>query len=113
MQVMFILMKIIFVMFSAKCKFCTTHRVSWILLFLISMHVNGFRGLYFLCHSLYWVSFTLLSLQLLSHPLMVLFLKGRVNIVAKPGMKLEIPDRAVLHNKVSHQLTISWVAFFF
>ncbi|XP_030929822.1 UTP--glucose-1-phosphate uridylyltransferase 2-like [Quercus lobata] len=26
-------------------------------------------------------------------------LKGRVNIVAKPGMKLEIPDRAVLHNK--------------
>lgn len=26
-------------------------------------------------------------------------LKGRVNIVAKPGMKLEIPDGVVLHNK--------------
>lgn len=26
--------------------------------------------------------------------------QGRVNIVAKPGMKLEIPDGAVLENKV-------------
>jgi UTP--glucose-1-phosphate uridylyltransferase len=30
----------------------------------------------------------------------VLFLKGKVNIVAKPGVTLEIPDGAVLENKV-------------
>ncbi|XP_044466910.1 UTP--glucose-1-phosphate uridylyltransferase-like isoform X2 [Mangifera indica] len=31
-------------------------------------------------------------------------LKGRVNIVAKPGMKLEIPDGAVLENKVINEV---------
>jgi hypothetical protein len=32
--------------------------------------------------------------------ILVLFLKGKVSIVAKPGVKLEIPDGAVLENKV-------------
>jgi hypothetical protein len=32
--------------------------------------------------------------------ILVLFLKGKVIIVAKPGKKLEIPDGAVIENKV-------------
>jgi len=30
-----------------------------------------------------------------------MILKGRVNIVAKPGMRLQIPDGVVLHDKVN------------
>lgn len=33
--------------------------------------------------------------------MMGLVLKGKVDIVAKPGMKLEIPDGAVLENQVN------------
>lgn len=40
---------------------------------------------------------------------MLSFLKGRVNVVAKPGMRLEIPDGVVLQDKVIAMVThLEW-----
>jgi hypothetical protein len=45
-----------------------------------------------------------------------MILKGRVNIVAKPGMRLEIPDGVVLQDKVNqrcYQADLEWLFLFF
>jgi hypothetical protein len=44
-----------------------------------------------------------------------MILKGTVNIVAKPGMRLEIPDGVVLQDKVNqrcYEADLEWLFYF-